>query len=69
MLSRAAARAEGSELLSGQQALSTLSNNGLCATVLLALFCVLGAIECTIQRFDELEEFVGISWGEGADPR
>ncbi|KAH9944526.1 amino acid transporter [Epithele typhae] len=30
----------GSELLSGQQALSTLSNNGLCATVLLAIFAI-----------------------------
>ena len=27
-------------MLSGQQALSTLSNNGLCATVLLAIFAV-----------------------------
>ncbi|RDX56036.1 amino acid transporter [Lentinus brumalis] len=30
----------GSEILSGQQALSTLSNNGLCATILLGIFSV-----------------------------
>ncbi len=31
---------QGSEILSGQQALSTLSNNGLCATILLGIFSV-----------------------------
>ena len=31
---------QGSELLSGQQALSTLSDNGLCATYLLLIFAV-----------------------------
>ena len=31
---------QGSELLSGQQALSTLSNSGLCATILLVIFSV-----------------------------
>ena len=32
--------AQGSELLSGQQALSTLSDNGLCAVYLLLIFAV-----------------------------
>lgn len=31
---------QGSEFLSGQQALSTLSNNGLCAVVITAIFAV-----------------------------
>ena len=31
---------QGSELLSGQQALSTLSNNGLCAIYLLLIFSI-----------------------------
>jgi hypothetical protein len=48
---------QGSELLSGQQALSALSNNGLCAMYLLIIFSVatlLVALPRTLDRFSWL---------------
>lgn len=54
---------KGSELLSGQQALTTLSNNGLCATILLVIFSVVTfmiSIPRTLGRLSWLGLFSAI---------
>ncbi|EJF66551.1 amino acid transporter [Dichomitus squalens LYAD-421 SS1] len=53
----------GSELLAGQQALSTLSNNGLCATVLLVIFSIatfLVSLPRTLQNLSWLGLFSAV---------
>jgi hypothetical protein len=45
---------QGSELLSGQQALSTLSNNGLCATYLVLIFAIASLLIALPRTLDRL---------------